>query len=208
MRRNTHEDEAAPLGQSRVVRAALTTKTLTKADPAHVTGSKTSWRPALCGTCCLRTWRSTSPTRAALICGKSMLGKFLLKRKTRSDRLRARLREIKEALPLRRRQPIPEQGKWLRQVVRGYFAYHAVPTNFAALGTFHFHVTTLWWCTLGERSQRDKTRWVRMRQIARDWLPESRILHPWPSDRFAVKYPRWKPYAGKPHLRFCAGSAQ
>lgn len=50
-----------------MVRAALTTKTLTKADPAHVTGSKTSSRPALCGTCCLRTWRSTSPTRAALI---------------------------------------------------------------------------------------------------------------------------------------------
>jgi hypothetical protein len=26
-------------------------------------------------------------------------------------------------------EPIPLQGKWLRQVVRGYFAYHAVPTN-------------------------------------------------------------------------------
>ena len=51
-----------------------------------------------------------------LICGKSMRGKFLLKRKTRSDRLRARLREIKEELQRRRHQPIPEQGKWLRQV--------------------------------------------------------------------------------------------
>ena len=30
-------------------------------------------------------------------------------------------------------QPIPEQGRWLAQVIRGYFAYHAVPTNFAAL---------------------------------------------------------------------------
>jgi RNA-directed DNA polymerase len=26
-------------------------------------------------------------------------------------------------------QPIPEQGRWLAQVVRGYFAYHAVPTK-------------------------------------------------------------------------------
>ena len=33
-------------------------------------------------------------------------------------------------------QPIPEQGRWLRQVVTGYFAYHAVPTNGAALGAF------------------------------------------------------------------------
>jgi hypothetical protein len=23
--------------------------------------------------------------------------------------------------------PVPEQGRWLAQVVRGYFAYHAVP---------------------------------------------------------------------------------
>jgi RNA-directed DNA polymerase len=25
--------------------------------------------------------------------------------------------------------------------------------------------------------------------------------------RFAVKYPRWKPYAGKPHVRLCAVGA-
>ena len=26
--------------------------------------------------------------------------------------------------------------------------------------------------------------------------------------RFLVKHPRWEPYAGKPHVRFCAGGAQ
>jgi hypothetical protein len=25
---------------------------------------------------------------------------------------------------------------------------------------------------------------------------------------FAVKHPRWEPYAGKPHVRICAGGAQ
>ena len=43
--------------------------------------------------------------------------------------MRAKLRAIKEALERRRHEPIPLQGKWLGQVVRGYFAYHAVPTN-------------------------------------------------------------------------------
>jgi transcriptional regulator of met regulon len=38
-----------------------------------------------------------------------------------------------------------------------------------------------------------------------DWLPKPIILHPWPSDRFAVTHPRWEPYAGKPLVRFCAG---
>ena len=32
--------------------------------------------------------------------------------------------------------PIPEQGKWLRQVVTGIFAYLAVPTNSRALRAF------------------------------------------------------------------------
>jgi len=25
---------------------------------------------------------------------------------------------------------------------------------------------------------------------------------------FAVTHPRWEPYAGKPHVRFCAGGAR
>jgi RNA-directed DNA polymerase len=28
------------------------------------------------------------------------------------------------------------------------------------------------------------------------------------SQRFAVAYPRWEPYAGKPHVRICAGGPQ
>ncbi len=63
------------------------------------------------------------------ICGRSRKGKFQVKRKSRRDRMRTKLKEIKEALRRRMHQSIPEQGKWLRQVVRGYFAYHAVPTN-------------------------------------------------------------------------------
>ena len=47
------------------------------------------------------------------ICGKSRSGKFLLKRKSRSDRVQAKLTEVKEELRRRRHQPIPEQGKWL-----------------------------------------------------------------------------------------------
>ena len=45
-----------------------------------------------------------------MICGKSRRGRFLLKRKTRRDRMRAKLQEIKEALQRQRRQPIPKQG--------------------------------------------------------------------------------------------------
>ena len=66
-----------------------------------------------------------------LICGTSGTGRFRLQRKTRRDRMRQSSRRSRR---LRRRmhQSIPEQGHWLRQVVTGYFAYHAVPTNAGA----------------------------------------------------------------------------
>ena len=104
--------------------------------------------------------------------------------------MRARLRQIKEALRKRMHEPIPVQGQWLRQVVRGYFAYHAVPTNARALVAFRHHVTDLWRRTLRRRSQKDAMTWERMRRIANAWLPPPRILHPWPDQRFAVKHPR------------------
>ena len=68
--------------------------------------------------------------------GKSRRGAFQPQRKTRGDRMRARLQEVKTRLRERMHDTIPEQGKWLRAVVTvtGYFAYHAVPTNSRALG--------------------------------------------------------------------------
>jgi RNA-directed DNA polymerase len=129
------------------------------------------------------------------ICGKSKQGKFLLCRKSRRDRMQSKLKQVKEELRKRRHQTIPEQGKWLRQVVGGFFAYHAVPTNSHSLAAFLHHVTDLWRRSLRRRSQKDRTTWVRMAQLADAFLPQPRILHPWPSDRFAVKHPRWEPSA-------------
>ena len=124
------------------------------------------------------------------ICGRSRHGKFLLKRKSRRDRMRGKLKEIKEEMRRRMHQPIPEQGRWLAQVVRGYFAYHAVPTNSATIGAFRHHVVDLWRCSLSRRSQRGGITWQRIKQIADDWLPKPKVLHPWPQQRFAVRYSR------------------
>ena len=142
------------------------------------------------------------------ICGKSRQGHFQLKRPSRRDRMRERLRAVKDELRRRMHQPIPEQGRWLRQVVTGFFAYHAVPTNSAALGAFRYHVTCLWRRSLRRRSQKDGSTWQRVARLADAWLPKPKVLHPWPHQRFAVKYPRWEPYAGMPHVRICAGGVR
>jgi hypothetical protein len=118
------------------------------------------------------------------ISGKSRDGDFLVKRKTRRDRLRAKLTEVKEALKRRMHQPIPEVGAWLGQVTRGFFGYHAVPTNFDALAAFRYHVTCYWHRALHRRGDRDKTTWARTNTLAATFLPRPRILHPWPGQRF------------------------
>ena len=129
------------------------------------------------------------------ICGKSRQGRFLLKRKSRRDRMRAKLKTIKQELKRRMHQPIPVQGKWLGQVVKGWFNYHAVPTNSRALSAFRFFVTDIWRQTLRRRSQKGDITWERITRLADAWLPQTKILHPWPQQRFAVRHPRWEPYA-------------
>src|SRR5881628_2876360 len=142
------------------------------------------------------------------ICGKTRRGKFQIKRKSRRDRMQAKLQAIKQELRRSMHQPIPQQGRWLQQVVTGYFNYHAVPTNSSTLTAFLFHVTNLWRRTLRQRSQKDWTTWERIKRLADDWLPKPRILHPWPESRFAVRHPRWEPYARIGPVRICAGGAR
>jgi RNA-directed DNA polymerase len=135
------------------------------------------------------------------ICERNSRGQFLVKRITRRDRMRAKLKEIKEELRRRMHRPIPEQGGWIKQVVRGFFAYYAVPTNGAALTAFYYHVKRIWLRTLRRRSQKDRFSWQRMDSLAADWLPQPRILHPYPDRRFAVMHPRREPCAGIPPAR-------
>ena len=77
------------------------------------------------------------------ICGNTRRGKFALQRMTRRDRMQLALRRLREQLHRIRHQAIPQQGALLRQVLRGYFAYHAVPTNARRLSTFrHYAISS------------------------------------------------------------------
>ena len=129
------------------------------------------------------------------ICGRSRRGGFQLQRKTRADRMAQRVKEIKEKLRVHMHLPIPEQGRWLKSVLTGYYAYHAVPTNMRSLHKFRYRIAATWRRTLSRRSQKAHVNWERMTKIANAWLPAPRILHPWPDQRFAVTHPRWEPNA-------------
>jgi group II intron reverse transcriptase/maturase len=125
------------------------------------------------------------------ICGKTRTsGKFQVVRKTIRKRLRAKLQQVKQTLSRQRHLPVPSIGRWLRSVVQGYFNYHAVPDNGSTLRLFRTQVCRHWRAALRRRGQRHRMNWARFNVLADRWIPYGRILHPYPSVRFAAKYPR------------------
>jgi RNA-directed DNA polymerase len=115
---------------------------------------------------------------------------FQLGRKTQRKRMRAKLREIKETLRQSRHLPIDEQGQYLGTVIRGHFAYFAVPTNTPSLSAFRYRISIMWLRSLRRRSQRNRLTWERMCRLIARFLPSPRVLHPWPDQRFRVTHSR------------------
>jgi group II intron reverse transcriptase/maturase len=124
------------------------------------------------------------------IAGVSKQGKFQLRRRTSRKKRRAKQARVKEEIEGRRHDPVPAQHLWLSSVLRGHYNYYAVPTNFSALRQFRWHIRGYWFRSLQRRSQRGH--WTKQQRDAfekRFPLPAPRILHPWPSTRFALRRP-------------------
>ena len=83
--------------------------------------------------------------------------------------------------------PIPEQGRWLASVLQGHYNYYAVPDNSEGMRGFRRRVIWHWRSALTRRSQKGRITWKRIDRLAARWLPEPRILHPWPNQRFDAK---------------------
>jgi group II intron reverse transcriptase/maturase len=121
------------------------------------------------------------------ICGKTRKAdRFIVLRQTRTQRMRAKLKELKTSLRQRMHLPVHEVGRWLRQVLLGHFRYYGVPRNLAALETFRLRVRRLWQRTLGRRSQKGRITEATMNKIAACWLAVPRICHPYPEERLSV----------------------
>lgn len=126
------------------------------------------------------------------ICGRRRKdGGFTVRRKTIAKRLRRKVKGVTEKLKRIRHSPVPEQGKWLRSVIIGYYNYHAVPGNIQALNRFRKLLARAWLRALRRRSQKGRRlTWGRMQKLLATWLPSPRILHPYPNQRLCVNYPR------------------
>jgi RNA-directed DNA polymerase len=120
------------------------------------------------------------------ICSQTTKGRYTIRRQTMAKRLRAKLKAVAEELRRRRHWKIPEVGKWLRKVLQGHYPYYGVPTNHAQMEAFRAGVMRLWQLAIRSRSQKHRASWARMNRLAKRWIPNARIMHPYPSERLHV----------------------
>jgi group II intron reverse transcriptase/maturase len=123
-------------------------------------------------------------------CGQRIRdGAFIVWRITAKKRMVAKLKAIKAELQRRKHDRTVTVGAWLRTVVLGYYQYHAVPGNTTQLRIFKLRVCRLWRSVLIRRSQRAQVRWERLTPLLNRWVPQPRVLHPYPDARFYATHP-------------------
>lgn len=103
--------------------------------------------------------------------------------------MRGTLASIRQTLMRRRHEPVPVVGRWLGQVLRGYYNYHAVPGNLRRLNGFRTEVSRAWRHALMRRGQRHRLPWARFERLLRLYLPKLRNMHPYPEERFFASRP-------------------
>jgi len=109
-------------------------------------------------------------------CAWTRTGSFVVKRRTQSKRLTAKLKELRHTAWCRVHAPIGEQHRWLCSVLRGHYAYYGLRSNLASLATFYQEVCRLWFGVLRRRSQRALTWFDFARLLTRLPLPTPRLL--------------------------------
>ena len=118
-------------------------------------------------------------------CGKTQKGRFEVRRKSTTQRVRNKCKQVKQELRRRLHAPPSQIGAWLQQVLRGHYQYYGVPGNYRALSNFRYRVLRLWHRSLQRRSHKARVLWSRMVRLEKRWLPYPAIVHPYPAVRFA-----------------------
>ena len=121
-------------------------------------------------------------------CRTKRTGRFGLGRKPVAKRMRRTFWAVKAVLRKRMHDNPVKTGAWLGRVLRGWLGYYAVPTSHRHLSRFVHVLKRIWLRMLRRRSQRDRFSWERLEALCARLWPAVRILHPWPTTRFAVTH--------------------
>lgn len=109
--------------------------------------------------------------------GRSRKGRWIVKRKTASDRLSRALQAVSKWCKGHRHAPLRMQQAALRRKLLGHYSYYGITGNAPALGSFSRMVQRLWRKWLNRRGGR-RFNWAAFaRLLARYPLPPARVVH-------------------------------
>lgn len=113
--------------------------------------------------------------------------RFWVKRLPRRERVRAKLKALKQALKRSMHGGVAPVGSWLKRVLTGFFGYYAVPGALVPLDKMRRQLGYFWFKVLRRRDELRSLTWARMTQIVKPWLPRPHHMHPLPAQRFAAR---------------------
>jgi len=112
------------------------------------------------------------------ICGKSRKGKFIVKRKTASKRLRRSVMRASQWCKHHRQTPMAAQHKMICKKLIGHYQYYGIIGNMPSLKKLKWQVTRIWRKWLNRRSQRGRMPWKRFSDVLVCFpLPNPKIVH-------------------------------
>lgn len=111
---------------------------------------------------------------------QSRQGKWVIKRKTINKRLVRKIKEIWQWCRKHRHEPVKDQRDRLRSRLNGYYNYHGIRCNFAAIEQLYRETVKSWQYWLNRRSQHGRMPWKRFLELLQELpLPQPRIVHSW-----------------------------
>jgi RNA-directed DNA polymerase len=119
-------------------------------------------------------------------CAKTRKGRFVVLRQTMRKRWQSKLKEVKAELRRCMHEPVVKMGGYVRSVILGHMRYYAVPMNAVSVSDFRMAVGRIWWRVLERRSQKTHVSWAQMERRVARWVPQTRVCHPYPWQRFGV----------------------
>jgi group II intron reverse transcriptase/maturase len=110
--------------------------------------------------------------------GLSRKGRWVVKRKTASNRLTRAITKITEWCRRNRHKPLIEQQAKLRQKLQGHYNYYGITGNSASLSKFYHFATRAWKKWLSRRNRERRWNWdCHRRMMERYPLPEPVTVH-------------------------------
>jgi len=111
--------------------------------------------------------------------GKSLKGKWVVKRKTASKKLREKLKKMNEWCKKYRHYPIGYQYEKLCQKLKGHYAYYGITGNMRGMQRYLDKVKRIWKKWLCRRSWKNKLNWEEFNVFLtqRCPLPPAKVVH-------------------------------